>query len=106
MKNFVENEKVYLCYMLFEVGGLFVQKNLHNNLGLTVARFNHGLLKTRPYMSHPNAKNKEASYLKEVKEVRGLYDVLPGFVYKCFNYFSFSDTMSTHLQDNIKNILF
>ena len=44
--------KKYTCYMLFEVGGLFVQKNLHNNLGLTVARFNHGLLKTRPYMSH------------------------------------------------------
>ena len=36
---------------------------------------------------------------------RGLYDVLLGFVYKCFNYFSFSNTMSTHFQDNIKNIL-
>ena len=56
-------------------------------------------------MSHLKAKNKEASYLKEVKEVRGLYDVLLGLVYKCFNYFSFSNTMSTHFQDNITNIL-
>ena len=31
--------------------------------------------------------------------------MLLGFVYKCFNYFSFSNTMSTHFQDNIKNIL-
>ena len=41
----------------------------------------------------------------KVKEVRGLYDVLLGFVYRCFNYFAFSNTMSTHFHDNIINIL-